>query len=142
MIQQLSVLAMLGICSLEDLKTKQIHTAWLAVFAAEGLAGALFIWQRPVNDIIAAMLPGIFILIVSFAAHGAIGQGDGMILIILGTFLQVSFLVGMLMTAVCFSAGYALFLFIIKKKNRKDEMPFIPFLFIAYVAEILLEKYY
>ena len=33
-----------------------------------------------------------------------------------------------------------LFLYIFKKKSRKYEMPFVPFLFLAFLSEILLER--
>ena len=119
MVQKLSVLVLLAVCSMEDLKTKRIHTVWLKVFAAEGLAGTILLWQRPVYELILAMTPGMFFLLLAFAAHGGIGEGDGLVLIIMGFFLKPSLILGMLVLAVFLSAGYALFLFIAQKKNRK-----------------------
>ncbi len=142
MIQQISVFAMLGICSYEDVKTKHIHTVWLAVFATEGILCSLFLWNRPVIEMIAAIMPGVLIFALSEAVHGSIGEGDGVLLMITGIFLEVSFILGMLTLAVFLSAGYALFLYIIRKKSKKYEMPFIPFLLIAFAGEILLERYY
>ncbi len=142
MVQKLSVLVLLAVCSMEDLKTKRIHTVWLKVFAAEGLAGTILLWQRPVYELILAMTPGMFFLLLAFAAHGGIGEGDGLVLIIMGFFLKPSLILGMLVLAVFLSAGYALFLFIAQKKNRKYEIPFIPFLLAAYVGEIAAVKYF
>lgn len=141
MMQQISVLALLGICSIEDVKTKRIHAIWLAVFAAEGILCSVLFWKRPMGEILAAMMPGILILVLSAAVSGSIGEGDGMLLTITGIFLEVSFVLSMLTVAVFLSAGYALFLYVIRKKGRKYEMPFIPFILIAFVVVILSERF-
>lgn len=141
MMQQMSVLALLGICSIEDVKTKRIHVIWLAVFAAEGILCSVLFWKRPLGEILTAMMPGILILVLSAAVSGSIGEGDGMLLTITGIFLEVSFVLSMLTVAVFLSAGYALFLYVIRKKSRKYEMPFIPFLLIAFIGVILSERY-
>lgn len=141
MMQQMSVLALLGICSIEDVKTKRIHVIWLAVFAAEGILCSVLFWKRPLGEILTAMIPGILIFVLSSAVSGSIGEGDGMLLTITGIFLEVSFVLSMLTVAVFLSAGYALFLYIVRKKSRKYEMPFIPFLLIAFIGVILSERY-
>ena len=46
MLRQLSVFALLGICGMEDWKTKRIHIGWLLFFAAEGFLCSVCFWKR------------------------------------------------------------------------------------------------
>ena len=133
MIGYLSVLLLLGVCSYEDLKRKQIRTVCLAVFAAEGIVYWMFTRQRPLGDIGAALIPGCCVLALSFLTRGEIGEGDGLLLMTMGLFLEASGVCMVFIYALFLAAGYALFLYNIRKKNRKYEIAFIPFVLAAYI---------
>ncbi len=140
MLRQLSVFALLGICGMEDWKTKRIHIGWLLFFAAEGFLCSVCFWKRPFLEIAMAVIPGIMIYILSNVLQGGIGEGDGLLLLVTGLFLNASAVFGIFMHAVFLAALAGLFLYIFKKKSRKYEMPFVPFLFLAFLSEILLER--
>ena len=133
MIGQLSVLLLLGVCSYEDLKKKQICTAWLAVFAAEGIIYGMVTGNRMPAETALALIPGCCVLVLSVFTRGEIGQGDGLLLLTMGYFLDAFHICMIFLTALFLSAVYAMFLYYIRKKNRRYEMAFIPFLLAAYV---------
>lgn len=141
MVQQLSVFALLGICSYEDIKDKKIHTRWLLTFSVEGIL-LWFFWERcSIIEMLLAILPGLLLLFLAFITKGGIGEGDGMLLIVIGIFLGGAYAFKIFVYALFLSGSYALFLFIIRKKSRKYEMAFVPFLLLSFVGDILLRNY-
>ncbi len=140
MIQQLSVLAILVICGYEDLKSRRIGTIWLFVFAVEGV----FLWfmegTHSMFEIVPAVSTGLFVLLLAFITKGGIGEGDGLLLMIIGIFLGGADTFRIFLYALLLSGGYAVFLSVIRKKNRKYEIAFIPFLLLAFAGESLFHN--
>lgn len=81
------------------------------------------------RDVMLGSLPGISLLLFGKLSGWAVGSADGIIVLVLGIYLGfwqvLSVLSGAFLTAVM-AAG---FLLAVKKKDRKYEIPFIPFLF-------------
>lgn len=138
MLQQISVLAVLGICSYEDIKNKRIHAGWLAVFAAVGVLLWILEGKRGMAEALLAILPGLFVLLLAFGTRGGIGEGDGVLLMTIGIFLGGADVLQIFVYALFLAGCYALFLFLIKKKGRKYEIAFVPFLLLAYLGTRLL----
>lgn len=141
MIRYLSLFLLLGVCSYEDFKRKQIRTACLALFAAEGILYCMFSGERTLVDIAAALLPGCCVLALSFFTHGEIGEGDGLLLITMGLFLEAFGVCMVFFYALFLAAVYALYLYNVRKKNRKYEIAFIPFVLAAYILYLYLESF-
>lgn len=139
MIQQISVLLMLTICSYEDIKRRRIHIGWLVLFTAAGILYGIFRGEGLPVQIWSAMVPGLFLFLLSFLTRGGIGQGDGMLLMVMGIFLESLYVWKILLYALFLSAGYALFLFFIRKKGRKYEIAFVPFLLAAFIGGLFCE---
>ena len=138
MVQQISVLAVLGICSYEDIKNKRIHVGWPAVFAAAGILMWILEGEWHMVEILFSILPGLLVLFLSFITRGGIGEGDGMLLMTIGIYLGGAGVLQIFVYALFLAGGYALFLFLIKKKGRKYEIAFIPFLLLAFLGTRLL----
>ncbi len=136
-IKELSVLMMLIISSLEDIKNRQISVKIVSCFAAEGILCWIFIWKLPIAGLPAAIVPGIMVLALSCFTKGAIGMGDGVIIMVAGVFLGASRILEVFVCAVFLSACFALILYIIMKKSRKYEIPFVPFVLISFVVEMM-----
>lgn len=136
MIRELSVLAMLGICSVEDIKSRRISILQLACFAAEGILCWIFVWKQPLAELFMGVFPGTAVLALAFLSRGNIGTGDGLLLMVLGIFLKPAETLKVLICSVFLSAGYALFLYLVKKKDKHYEIPFVPFVFISAAAEL------
>lgn len=134
---KLSVLAMLVVCSYEDLKYRRIYAGWLSLFALGGILCCMFSGEGLLPLRITAMVPGLALLLLSFVSGGGIGQGDGMLLMVVGIFLGYSPVLAMLVYAVIFSGIYALFLLVAGKKGKKYEIAFVPFLLAAFLFHMM-----
>ena len=69
---------------------------------------------------------------------GALGMGDCLVLLALGTVMDMGDFFLMLLGAVFSSAVYAGILLVILKKNRNTEIPFVPFLLMGYLGGVIL----
>ena len=137
--ESLCMLGLLGICSWQDLKRKEL-SLWILGFA--GIAGIVvqLLWYRhhSLYDF-GGMAVGIVMLLVALLTEQQIGVGDGLMLIVVGIYMGLwvtlaIFLFGLLAGAV---AGLALLLFFHKGKHY--EMPFVPFLLIGFVIWLALQ---
>lgn len=140
MVQELSVIAMLGICSWEDVKNRKINILWPVLFTIEGIMCWIFWWQQPIAKLLPAVIPGFAILALALMMRQGIGQGDGILLVVMGIFLGAARAIWVFIYALFLSAGYALYLYIIKRKSKTYEIPFVPFMLISFVIELILRK--
>lgn len=138
MVRQITVLAVLGICSYEDIKNKHIRVGWLAFFAAAGIILWVIEGKWNIIEILLAILPGLFVLLLAFGTRGGIGEGDGVLLMTIGTFLGGAGVLQIFVYALFLAGGYASFLLLAKKKGRKYEIAFVPFLLLAFLVTKLL----
>lgn len=85
-----------------------------------------------------AMVPGLLCLLIARVSREAIGYGDGLLLGMMGMYLKFSVLLGVCLWAFTIAGIVALFLLVTKKRNGKQEIPFVPFLFLGYLLEVFL----
>lgn len=128
----------------EDLRGKTVAVWKILLFFTGSLICTAFkvkgIPEELLNgarDFMLGSLPGIFLLIFGKLSGWAVGSADGIIVLVLGIYLGLwqvlSVLSGALLAAVL-AAG---FLLAVKKKDRKYEIPFIPFLFAGLVFHLI-----
>lgn len=132
--QRVLELALLGICSWEDVKGRQIRQCWLIAFGIEAVLVSMVFGSRSALSLVAGLLPGCVLLLLSWLSRGGVGEGDGLLLMLLGLSLGVGKTLAIFYIAAILSAGYAMFLVVCKKKSRKYAMAFVPFLLVAYVC--------
>lgn len=83
---------------------------------------------------------GVF-LISAIVSKGAVGFGDVKLFGVIGIFSGALCTYSTMMCCLVASAIVSIFLLIVKKKNRKDTIPFGPCIFIGYLISILLSNY-
>jgi len=137
MIQRWIVLLMLVACSRQDILHRRILVKWLVYFAIAGGFCWIILIKQPITMLILAIIPGFVMLFFSFVSRGSIGQGDGILLMILGLYLGTAATVRIIVYSVFLSAFYALYLYFGKNKGKDYEMPFVPFLLAAFLLDIL-----
>lgn len=131
------VMGMLALCSAEDIKKKRIRLNPLLAF---GILGIFFhmLWRmQSIGDLLLGMTVGVLLLFLSVLTGGKIGMGDAVLLIVTGIYLGLRqnlelFFYGLLMCSM-----WALGLLILRKKSRKDSIPFVPFLLAAYMGMLV-----
>lgn len=122
--------------SVTDIRKKMIPV-WVS-----GALGVLLLacrlWQGvDIGSLTAGILPGIVVLALAACSEGKIGMGDGLVLCALGFGYSLDSMLGMLGSALVFSAMAAIFLIVFRKAGRNKTMPFIPYLFAGYLLCVL-----
>ena len=87
MVESCMVLGLLGICSIEDIKSREIGVYKIYLSGIIGVLLHLFLGRKSVYSILGGMLIGLVLLIVGKLAGGSIGAGDGLILMDTGILL-------------------------------------------------------
>ena len=136
-LQNLLVCVYLGICAAQDFRSRRIS---LAVSAAAGTAGlilsvirilcgstagvSLEVLENCLTQA-AGLLPGALLLILSFAAGGSSGTGDGIGFLVIGILLDAQKTWILFMSALILASFCGIVLMILKRACRKTKLPFM-----------------
>jgi leader peptidase (prepilin peptidase)/N-methyltransferase len=134
---ELAMMGMLTMCSAQDVKRKQIR---LNLVLAFGILGILFhmLWRiQSMGSLLSGMAVGLVLLVLALLSGGRIGVGDGVLLIVTGIYLGLEENLELLFTGLFLCGLWALVLLVLKKKQRQDTIPFVPFLLVAYVGMLV-----
>lgn len=133
----LAVLIIIAANSFSDVRRHEI----CPIFTAAGGCAGLFYacirssespWLYP-----ASLLPGTVLLLFSFLTRGAVGAGDGLLLIALAGYLELTDILVIVFSGMLFSSVYGSLRLLMGDK-RDREFAFVPFLFAGYVMHLLL----
>lgn len=121
----------------KDLRKREIPLFLTALFAGGGLLYSLSAQRQAVDYLIPAGI-GLMFLALGFLTGGGMGLGDAWVLLALGTVLDTGEYMATLCAAVFLAAVWAGVLLAAFKKNRKTEIPFVPFLLLGYIGGLIL----
>ena len=76
-------------------------------------------------------------MMLSAATRGNVGMGDGILLVVTGVYLGGSENLALFMMGLLLSALWSLGLLLLKKKGRKEEIAFVPFLLLSYFIMLI-----
>lgn len=127
------LLGVFGLGTYWDWKEKQIYLYFPILASIVGMILHLIFQEHTWKELLFGMAIGVVVLLVSYLSRESIGMGDGMMLIASGTFLGFWANLELFMIALLLSGVTALFLIVVRRKGRKDRLPFIPFLLVAYL---------
>ncbi|MFR4318496.1 MAG: hypothetical protein ACLT2Z_03015 [Eubacterium sp.] len=91
-------------------------------------------------DVFLIVAVGIVVLLIRMVTGGAIGLGDVYIIISLSTLAGISEVLAMLIWALVLCAAFAIVGIVSKKLTMETKIPFVPFMFLGYMANMILEK--
>jgi len=131
---------LLGWCSIKDIKSKELSLRLLLVTAGSGIIFQVWIGVLPLWQWLAGILLGVIVLGVGFATREAIGYGDGLMIGVIGIWLGVAAGIEILFLGLCISACLSALLLTFKKVNRNYRIPFIPFLFLAWLIWLVATR--
>lgn len=135
--QKVVVLGLLGLCSLEDVKYKRLTVIYLLMFGIGGVVLHLFAPVCSIYSILWGMLLGIGMILLSIVTRGNVGMGDGILLVVTGVYLGGYGNLELFMIGLLLSALWSLLLLTLKKKGRKEEIAFVPFLLLSYFIMLM-----
>lgn len=131
--------------SISDICKKEISMLSVLVFSIVRLFYLLFCTvqgQVQLAEIIAVllmgMLPGLILCVMGRVSRGAIGMGDGIVVVVIGLYIGWKQTITMMMYALFFAFLWSVALLITKKYTQNSRFPFVPFLFIGQAFNIWL----
>ncbi len=128
------IMIFLILSTLLDLRKKEVNISLCISFALVGLIYEIFISKTDILSIILGIIPGIFLMLTSIVTNEEIGKGDAVILGIIGIFLGLKKSILVLIYALFMTVIIGGILLLIRKKNKKYKIPFVPFILFSYIA--------
>ncbi len=132
------IFLMLGLCSISDWKKKTIPLKWILIMGVTVLILAFLCKDMEPGQRIGGGMVGIIFLFLSKCTKEAIGYGDSLLIFILGIHLGGLCLLRVLFLASVIAAIASLFRLWKHGWKRNATLPFVPFLSIAYLGEMML----
>ena len=120
--------------TLIDLRKKEVNISLCISVALVGLIYEIFISKTDILSIILGILPGIFLMLTSIVTNEEIGKGDAAILSTIGIFLGLKKTILVLIYALFSTIIIGGILLLIRKKNKKYKIQFVPFILFSYIA--------
>ncbi len=141
-------IGMLGLCSVEDWREKQISLwkIWLyaiviVIYEIWCFLGGFLGGHKEISEwmigVLTGILPGIGMLIMGKLSQEAIGYGDGYLTLILGFSMGFWEILGILGIALFGVFGVAVYLVVIRKRSRNSQIAFVPFLLLGMAGTAL-----
>lgn len=129
--------------SITDIKYRKISVISMLVFGIVGvaigvteiMAGQSFF--QMLKYILLGSVPGLVMCILSLLSRGSLGMGDGVLILILGIYTGIRKMSAVLIWAFLLASVWAIGMLVIKKKNRCDSFPFVPFITIGFLVNWL-----
>lgn len=120
-----------------DIRKREISIPVTLLF---GLAGVVYSVRtgRTMTDYLIPLGIGILILGGSVLTRGQVGMGDGWMLLALGCMLRMECYIQMACIGMLLAAAYSGVLMLVFRKNRKTEIPLVPFLLLGYVGGMII----
>ncbi|MDO5133145.1 MAG: hypothetical protein Q4D81_09205 [Eubacteriales bacterium] len=129
----------LVICGIQDFRRRRIHLGVSAAVAALAVIALLLqkTWRigfqegiregltEGVAAVPGAMMPGALLLLLSFAAKGTAGPGDGICYLVLGIMLGMRTTWMLLAASLMLSSVCGIVLLAVRRADRKTKMPFL-----------------
>lgn len=132
------MLLLLGLCAWRDCKEKQIPLTLLLIMSGAAVLFAVFCPRESLGAIIGGAFVGALFFLISKLTKQAIGYGDSWLILILGVYLGASLALQLLLLASFMAGVCSLFLLIRNHWNKRIGIPFVPFMFLAYLGVMFL----
>ena len=136
-IKEICVVVFLGVNSWIDIRKRQVSLLLIGIFTVCGVIWTIY-GKESVLDVLLCAGTGLIVVGVSILTEGAVGMGDGWLIMALGTVVGPAEFFTMIFTAFMCSAIYAGVMLMIFRKKGYTEIPFVPLLLLGYLGGILI----
>lgn len=136
---QFALCLLLGALAVADRNKGKIPLWPIAAVLCIGILNLHMQHYRDWRNVLGGMGVGAVLLLLSKAINGRIGAGDGLVIMAVGIFA------GLRSTLFCICAAFflasfgALFLLCVKRAGKDHKMPFIPYIFAAYILTVCMQ---
>lgn len=118
----------MAICTVTDIRKKEIPVTVIILSGLALLCYMIFAGRKEWTDILYSLIPGMFLLMLSYCTRECIGYGDGLVVLVMGICMglgicMAAVAVGLTISAICVGALLAF-----RKVGGKSRIPFVPFL--------------
>lgn len=137
-LSEISLLFFLGGAAWIDYRKRELPLYYIAGGLGLGLLFRLLSGASILSEILPGFLPGILCLFLAKLTREAIGYGDALMMIAAGAFCGIPVLLFLLFCGFLTAALFSIVLLILKKRKRKEEIPFMPFLLCGYVFTLIV----
>ena len=142
-------LLLLIISSYSDLRNRGISVMLPAAFLTSDillLAGVhifggryeilkrCLVYEMDLTNIACGLLPGAVLFVISLVTKEAVGRGDVILIMLLGLMLGPEKVFGLLVLSMVLTAVFGIGCMVLKRKSRKDTLPYIPFILGAFLV--------
>lgn len=135
------VITMLAVETVSDIRTKTVSMLRIMFFIIIGAVVNIFIYYQSIQSVLGGMAVGGIIMLYALLSKQSIGYGDALIFICTGLYVGLSknlrILFFSLIAASLAGGIYAL----VKKKDIKTEIPFVPCILGTYIFMTCIEVF-
>ena len=139
---KISLAVLLVICSYGDIKRRQISLFPMLIASAFIVFFSLISYTQGMGwiDRVYGAGIGTLLIVISLVTNGQIGMGDGFLFIIIGFGIGFWNSFSVLIYSLIFVCIGACYLLGIKKKQKKTEVPFVPFIGLGYISLLIVSN--
>lgn len=117
--------------AIKDIRKKEISIPSVIVWGLSGI-----IWMFLDSDFgwiagLAGLIPGISLAALGVLSRGAVGFGDGLLLMVTGLYLGIQTTAAGLFWGLIICAAWGIIMIFLRRGTRNTELPFAPFLLIG-----------
>jgi|LSQX01.1.fsa_nt_gb prepilin signal peptidase PulO-like enzyme (type II secretory pathway) len=126
--------------SIKDVKERKIPNSLIIGGIVMGLivSALSFDFGRVIGSVIAFIVSGIVLLLISFITKGELGMGDVKLVAVCSIYAGLFHIIPVVLYSLILTAVTGVVFLIFQKANIKTQIPFAPFLAIGFVINLLL----
>lgn len=134
--EQICILTFLGINSWKDIRAREVSLLTIGIFGIAGMVRACFLGTVSM-DLVWTACMGTAVIVLSIISKGAVGMGDGFLLLALGTVISFAELLSAFLLGLFLCGFWGILVLLLSGKGKKTEMPFVPFLMLGYIGGLI-----
>lgn len=128
----------LSICTYIDLKRKYVNIYICLIFGAIGVMCRCIFENSNLLSVLATIIPGIFMMLISIISNESIGKGDSIVICTIGLYMGLINVIIILFIGLMVSCITGIICMVIMKKGKNYRLPFVPFITLGFIYQILM----
>lgn len=139
--EAVGLICLLGLCSFDDIKSKQVRTIEICIFGIIGVLLHLINHTHTLMSTIGGMLIGAGFYLICIITKEKIGKGDALIIMVIGIYLGMLNTIKLIWISSVMAGFAGVYLLATKKQHLNYEMPFVPFMMVGYLMMYAADSY-